>query len=772
MIDGLDSKEAARIIEAQDFAASLYVDKKMSTGQLALEFSRTLTLILASLKTDGDTRIAGLLCEIPFISPNVMNTINTINATLDAKVLEAIELRFGKDVSDLIVGIAKLMRLRTFVVNRQEEVKRSKNAAQQAQMQLETLRKMLLAMASDMRVVLIWLASRVATLRYFSQNKTQNEMAEMAVAYARETLDLYAPLANRLGIWQLKWELEDLSFRLIEPVTYKKIAQLLEEKRVERLGWIDRVMASLKSELATAEIKAEVSGRPKHIFSIWNKMRGKSLDFSDLYDILAFRIIVADVKTCYAALSVVHHIWEPIEREFDDYIARPKENGYQSLHTVVWAQDQFGNKRAMEVQIRTEEMHRFAEYGVAAHWRYKEAGGSNFSEQKYDEKIAWLRQLLAWKSDVADTVIAAEEDQANQSNQAKNDHPQWGENLASGMLDDRIFVLTPQARVIELPAGATAIDFAYHLHTDVGHRCRGARIDGVMVPLNTPLKNGQTLEIITAKGSLGVAGPSRDWLALGYTKSNRARSKIRAWFNAIEQQETLANGRALVEKTLQREGKTAINLEALAQKLGFAKVDALFLSVGKEEFSLRQVEQALHDTSSGKDVPEQSEADAFLLNKGRIAHPKQETQSGVLVVGTGGLMTQLAKCCRPAPPDDIVGFITRGKGVSIHRSNCKNIAEMRTHAEQRMIQTAWGQAELGAIYPVDIFVLANDRQGLLRDISEVFSREKINVTGVRTQSNKGQASMSFIAEISSTSQLQKALNMLREVTGVQQAKRQ
>ncbi len=765
MIDGLDAKDAARITEAQDFAASFYLGKKVATGQSALEFSHTLTLILASLKTDVETRLAGLLCEIPFISLNATNAINVTNATMDAQALETIELRFGKDVSGLIVGIAQLMRLRTFVVKHQE-VKRSKNAAQQAQMQLETLRKMLLAMASDMRVVLIWLASCVATLRYFSQNKAQNEMAGIAVTYARETLDLYAPLANRLGIWQLKWELEDLSFRLIEPATYKQIAQLLEEKRVERLDWIARVMASLKSELATAEIKAEVSGRPKHIFSIWNKMRGKSLDFSDLYDILAFRIIVADVKTCYAALSVVHHIWEPIEREFDDYIARPKENGYQSLHTVVWAQDEFANRRALEVQIRTEDMHRFAEYGVAAHWRYKEAGGSNFSEQKYDEKIAWLRQLLAWKSDIADTVIGTED-------QTKNDHPQWSEKLQSGMLDDRIFVLTPQARVIELPAGATAIDFAYHLHTDVGHRCRGARIDGVMVPLNTPLKNGQTLEIITAKGSSGMVGPSRDWLALGYTKSNRARSKIRAWFNAIEQQETLAYGRALVEKTLQREGKTAVNLETLAQKLGFARVEGLFLSVGKDEFSLRQVEQALHDTLFSKDdVSEKSEVDAFLLNRGRAPHPKQEAKSGVLVVGTDGLMTQLAKCCRPVPPDDIVGFVTRGKGVSIHRSNCKNIAEMRAHAGQRMIQTAWGQADLGAVYPVDIFVLANDRQGLLRDISEVFSREKINVVGVRTKGKKGLVSMFFIVEIAVTNQLQKVLHVLQEVSGVQQVRRQ
>jgi GTP pyrophosphokinase len=425
------------------------------------------------------------------------------------------------------------------------------------------------------------------------------------------------------------------------------------------------------------------------------------------------------------------------------------------LHTVVQAED----GRALEVQIRTHEMHRFAEYGVAAHWRYKEAGGSNFAAQKYDEKIAWLRQLLAWKTEVADAVVGQEDIQR-----------EWVAKLKSAALDDRIYVLTPQARVIELPNGATPIDFAYHLHTDVGHRCRGARVDGMMVPLNTPLKNGQTVEIITARGAVAASGPSRDWLSPGYVASPRTRAKVRAWFNAIEQAETLAGGRAMVEKTLQREGKTAINLEELAHKLGFAKVDELFLAVGKEEFSLRHIEQALHADEAAKTAAK--EEDTVVTNKSRASSVVQGARSGVLVVGTDGLLTQLAKCCKPAPPDEIVGFITRGKGVSIHRANCKNLAQMRMKAHERVIQTNWGEPGRDTVYPVDIFILAMDRQGLLRDISEVLSREKINVIGVSTQSLKGQARMSFTAEISSTQQLQKALGVIREVNGVMQAERQ
>jgi GTP pyrophosphokinase len=405
-------------------------------------------------------------------------------------------------------------------------------------------------------------------------------------------------------------------------------------------------------------------------------------------------------------------------------------------------------------------MHHFAEYGVAAHWRYKETGGSNFSAKKYDEKIAWLRQLLAWKNEVADTVVGQEEGRR-----------EWVEKLKSASLDDRIYVLTPQARVIELPKGGTPIDFAYYLHSDIGNRCRGARVDGAMVPLNTPLKNGQTVEIITAKGgSAASAGPSRDWLSAGYAASPRTRAKVRAWFNALDQQTTLATGRGLIEKTLQREGKTAVNLEELAHKLGFAKPDDLFLAVGKETFSLRTVEIALHEGEVAKQPPLNPDA-AVVPRKSRASSVVQGAQSGVLVVGTAGLMTQLAKCCKPAPPDPIVGFITRGKGVSIHRTNCKNFAEMIVHAPERVIQTTWGETGKDTVYPVDIFIIAQDRQGLLRDISDILMREKINVIGVATQSAKGQARMSFTAEIASTEQLIRALKIISEVKGVVDARR-
>ena len=738
LLHGLGRDDYARVQSALDFAGEAYGERTTAWGQGAFEFSLGVAGTLAVLRSDAETRIAGLLFELCMVEPGQA---------------ERLEERFGKEVADMVRGVHQLIRLRDLTAAHAagtQAVGRGKNAQQQAMAQVETLRKMLLAMASDMRVVLVRLASCVTSLRHFAEQKRFDEMTHN---YGREVLDLYAPLANRLGIFQLKWELEDLSFRMIEPDTYKRIAKMLEEKRMLRESFVQSSIQRLEDELAAAGIKAEVSGRPKHIYSIYKKMRGKELDFSGLYDVRAFRVIVADVKTCYTVLGLVHHMWTPIPKEFDDYISRPKPNGYQSLHTVVTAED----GRPLEVQIRTQEMHNFAEYGVAAHWRYKEEGGSNFKSQEYDEKIAWLRQLLAWKSEVADAVTGQEELQR-----------EWVEKLKSTTLDDRIFVLTPQARVLELPVGATPIDFAYHLHSEVGHRCRGARIDGVMVPLNTPLKNGQTCEIITAKGPAGSAGPSRDWLSPGYTVSSRTRTKIRAWFHAQELQETLANGRALVEKSLQREGKTAVNLEALAHKLGFAKLDDLFISVGKEKFSLRHVEAALHDPAEAAPAP----LDAAVVNKSRASSVEQGAKSGVLVVGTEGLMTMLAKCCKPAPPDPIGGFVTRGKGVSIHRATCKNFAEMATKAPERVLDTEWGSTRQDTVYPIDIFILASDRQGLLRDISEVLTREKINVIGVNTQSSKGSARMVFTAEISSTGQLQKALAAIMEVSGVQETRRQ
>ncbi|WP_194714182.1 RelA/SpoT family protein [Noviherbaspirillum soli] len=740
LVAGLSEADAKRVLDALEFVRPLYSGNPVATGQDAFVFSESVGVTLASLKTDAETRIAGLLFELPII---------------DDKAAEQIEERFGAETAGLVDHIRQLMRLHEMTFGQHKAVfdRTDKASSQQATAQVETLRKMLLAMASDMRVVLVRLASRLTTLRYFADNKLQNERT---CQYARETFDLYAPLANRLGVWQLKWELEDLSFRFLEPQTYKRIASMLEEKRLGREQFVNSAIGRLKSELAAAGIKAEVTGRPKHIYSIWNKMRGKSLEFSELYDVRAFRVIVEDIKTCYAVLGIVHNIWAPIPKEFDDYISRPKANGYRSLHTVVLAED----GRPLEVQVRTSEMHHFAEYGVAAHWRYKESPGS--AGEKYDARIAWLRQLLAWKSEVVDAVVGQEE--------VRRD---WVEKLKAAALDDRIYVLTPQARVIELPSGATPIDFAYHLHSDVGHRCRGAKVDGAMVPLNTALKNGQTVEIITAKGEVaasGAAGPSRDWLSADYAVSSRTRAKIRAWFNAIDQQETLNSGRSQVEKTLQREGKTSVNLEDLAHKLGFAKLDDFFLAIGKETFSLRQVEQALH-AEDGKAAKPVNPDDAVVPRKSRASSVTQGAKSGVLVVGTEGLLTQLARCCKPAPPDEIVGFVTRGKGVSIHRAACKNFAAMEAAAPERVIATEWGLPAAETVYPVDLFILASDRQGLLRDISEILLREKINVIGVSTQSSKGQARMAFTAEITSTAQLQRALQIIRDVNGVQEARR-
>ncbi|WP_027793431.1 RelA/SpoT family protein [Paraburkholderia acidipaludis] len=711
-------------------------DARLSTGELLVEHARGTAAAVGRLNVDPPAVLAAALFNLaPHLDdPETM-----------------LEARFGAEVTKLVFDVRKLLRLGTVSVrvaqNAAADTGRDAQAERRAQ--VESLRKMLLAFAQDIRVVLIRLASRLQSLRYYAAAKITP-----APEVARETLEIYAPLANRLGIWQLKWELEDLAFRFEEPATYKRIAKLLDEKRVERESYVAEAISRLQQELAAAHIKAEVSGRPKHIYSIWKKMRGKDLDFSELYDVRAFRVIVPDIKDCYTVLGIVHNLWQPVPKEFDDYISRPKPNGYRSLHTVVIGDD----GRAFEVQIRTQEMHQFAEYGVAAHWRYKEAGSKGYGGQfsasgSYDEKIAWLRQLLAWKDDVAD-----------------HRRP-WEELRKASLDDDHIYVLTPQARVIALPQGATPLDFAYHLHSELGHRCRGARVDGAMVPLNTALQNGQTVEIVAVK----EGGPSRDWLnpQLGYLHSTRARQKVRAWFNAVDSQENIANGRAMVEKTLQREGRTSVSLDQLAARLGFKTPDDLFAVVGKEEFSLRNVEQALHDAPAAE--PEEEATPEQFTKRASGANVAHGASSGVLVVGVDALLTQLARCCRPAPPDGICGFVTRGKGVSIHRSDCPTFVRMARRSPERVLHTTWSADVMGgrgqSVYPVDISIEASDRQGLLRDISEVFAREKMNVIGVKTQSRRNAAYMQFTVEVSSSAQIQRACVLLGEVGGVVRASR-
>ena len=507
---------------------------------------------------------------------------------------------------------------------------------------------------------------------------------------------------------------------------------------------------------------AEVSGRPKHIYSIWNKMRIKRLDFAQMYDLRALRVIVDDVRDCYTALGMVHEMWTPIAEEFDDYISRPKPNGYRSLHTVVADHD----GRPFEVQIRTREMHQFAEYGMAAHWRYKEAGAKGGQVSASSDTTGSCRGCASCWPGTARSRPAIRprwlRPRRNRPSRRRGAGKARHAAAEPAQSDERIYVMTPQARVIELPAGATPVDFAYHLHTDLGHRCRGARVDGQMVPLQTRLSTGQTVEIISAKSG----GPSRDWLnpQLGFLASPRARSKVRMWFNAIELQQRITQGQALVEKELQRLGKTAVNLEQLAQNLGFARADDLYVAAAKEEFSLRQI-----DALFQQPAPAAEPAPAAL--RGASAESAEKSgKSGVLVVGVGSLLTQLARCCRPAPPDAIAGFVTRGRGVSIHRRDCHSYLALAEREPERVIEVAWGETS-DTFYPVDISVRAHDRSGLLRDLSEVFARLRLNVVGVNTQSRQSLAHMVFTVEVRGGESLTRALDALAEVQGVSSAVR-
>ncbi len=666
---------------------------------------------------------------------------------------EVIAKAFGEQFAALAVETTQLVRVQRQARQAQEASaaragRVSDTGAALAGLQTENIRKMLLAFSRDLRVVMLRLASRLQTLRHFAATRLP-----VPPLLAAESLQVFAPLANRLGIWQVKWEIEDLAFRFLEPDTYRDVARMLDQKRGEREQGVETLRQQLGQDLAALGVAATVHGRPKHIYSIVKKMRGKSLGFDQVLDIRGLRVIVPDVAACYAALSWVHAHFQPMADEFDDYIARPKPNGYQSLHTVV--KDAQGVP--IEIQIRTQAMHDHAEYGVAAHWAYKEAGTKGYAginaDSEYDAKIAVLRQLLAWERDV--------------SGQAQLS----GDAAGKALFDDHIYVLTPQASIVELPRGATPVDFAYSVHTSLGHRCRGAKVDGHMVPLSTPLQNGQTVEVIAAKEGAGQSGPSRDWLNsdLGFLVSHRARAKVRAWFNAQAQAETVARGREAVERLLQREGRTAMKLDDLASQLGFDGAEALFEVVGKDEFSLRNIETLLRPPEPAADP------DEVLLKKPHRAQGSaaRSGKSAVLVVGIDSLLTQLARCCKPAPPDPICGYVTRGKGVSIHRADCPSFRLMAQRDFERVIEVEWGvpQAQSQVVYPTDVAVEASDRQGLLRDISEVFAKAKVNVIGVQTQSVRETAWMTFTVEVTDATRLTQVIQAVGAVSGVRSARR-
>jgi GTP pyrophosphokinase len=591
--------------------------------------------------------------------------------------------------------------------------------------QLEALRQMVLAMVEDIRVVLVKLAERTHALRCAAKQDDATR-----VLLGQQARELFAPLANRLGVWQIKWEMEDWAFRFLEPEAYRNIAAQIDEKRADRQAYILGIIERLQAELALHGIEGEVSGRPKHIASIVNKMRRKHLSFEQLYDIRAVRVLVKHEIDCYTVLGIVHNLWQPIPGEFDDYISKPKSNDYRSLHTAVIGPED----RALEVQIRTFDMHRHAELGVAAHWRYKEGGKS---DAQYEEKIAWLRRILEWKDDVADSG-------------------EFSEQFKTELFQDQVYVLTPQGRVVALDRGATPVDFAYAVHTDLGHRCRGAKVDGAMVPLNTPLENGQRVEIVTAK----EGEPSRDWLnpALGYLATHRARSKVRTWFRQRDVGEQVALGRSLLEKEIKRLGVIEPNLEKVAQRLKFGRLDECLAALGRGDVGQRDLVQALQEP--GRPAP------SLLLP---TAKPRTRPKSGnpIVIPGLGDVPLALARCCRPTPPDPIVAYTTVGRGLTVHRTDC---ASLKRANPARVLPAQW-VLDAGAAFEVEIAVKAFDRQGLLRDVSDVIAKEKLDVLRVNTESRGEYATMQLTVRVRELQQLSRLLARLQHVQNVIEARR-
>jgi len=712
-VQRFSSAEAELILRACDLVAPLYAGHVELTGAPLLQHALGAATILIDMNMDAETIAATILHAVP-------EYLQEWRATL--------ETHFGANIAGLVEGISRMEQIQEFseIGGQQDPARKNGDQAQQ----IESLRKMLLAMVQDIRVVLIKLAERTQTLRHLS-----GASPSLQKQIAQESQGIFAPLANRLGVWQIKWELEDLSLRYLEPQLYKEVAKMLDERRVDREQYIIDVVTQLRTELSQAGIKGEVTGRPKHIYSIIKKMKSKHLDFSELYDVRAVRILVDDIKDCYAVLGMIHNLWQPIPGEFDDYIARPKSNNYRSLHTAVSGP----RGLALEVQIRTFEMHQYSELGVAAHWRYKEGGKS---DAKFDEKIAWLRQILAWKDEVSDSGDLMEQ-------------------FKSELFQDRVYVLTPLGKVIDLPKGSTPIDFAYTLHTDLGHRTRGAKINGSIVPLNTKLQNGQRVEILTSKHG----SPSRDWLSasLGYLQSPSARAKVRQWFKYQHFDENVAQGRTKLDRELHRAGVGAVNQEKIAQKLHFQKLEDFLAAIGRGDVSEHQIALAIQE-----EVSPRPEEPALPLAPRRASTPQSHT--GVVVEGVGNLQTSIAKCCKPMPREVIVGYLTRDHGVTIHRKACTFIVRLPESRHNRVLVAQWGTGQ-NVRTDVDIEVEAHDRQGLLRDISDLFVREKVNAIKANTMTRNNLALMQFSIEVSGLEQLNRLLALIQHVPSVIAAKR-
>ena len=664
------------IKKAYEMAEVAHRGQLRMSGDPYIQHPLATAVTIASLRMDAALIAAGILHDVPEDT---------------GRPLALIEEQFGPEVAKLVDGVTKLSRVRWVPKEQSGEgtVKEKRRVDDQAY-RAENVRKMFLAMADDVRVVLVKLADRLhnmKTLGFLPPEKRRR--------IAQETLEIYAPLANRLGIWQIKWQLEDLAFRHLEPVKYKEIAGSIKSRRAARERYISRVEAVLEEELKKAAIPADISGRPKHIYSIYRKMERQGTDISQIYDLQAVRIIVGEVRDCYTVLGIVHSLWHPLPGQFDDYIASPNESMYQSLHTTVLCLD----AKPLEIQIRTREMHQLAEYGVASHWRYKEGVKK---DAKFDAKIAWLRKLMDWQQDM---MIGAQE---------------FVDSLRTDVFQDQVYVFTPKGEIKELTAGATPLDFAYRVHTDVGHRCVGGKVNGRLVSLDYQLKNGDIVEILTSKSS---RGPSRDWLNpnLNYIKTIHARDKIRQWFKKQQRDENIARGREMLEKELKRLGLDFGKLDEVASAFKYEKSDDFLAAVGYGDIDTHQVAQRLSPAPVEEELPPTV-----------AAIPIADTR-GIQVQGVGDLLTRLARCCNPVPGDPIVGFITRGKGVTVHRTDCPSV--INEDEPERLVKVEWGRMD-HQTFPVTIRVDAWDREGLVRDVAAVVADEKVNIASASVTVHK------------------------------------
>ncbi|SDI93590.1 (p)ppGpp synthetase I, SpoT/RelA [Ferrimonas sediminum] len=685
--------------------------------------------------TDVDTKVVDACLirareMVEILLPLNMD-IDTLEASLlftciDEQVLtlEQVEAEFGERLLPLIKSVQVMDAIRTLQTG---------TGISASEGQIDNLRRMLLAMVEDVRAVVIKLAEGVVMLR-----EVKNADEETRVVLAREVRDIYAPLANRLGIGQLKWELEDLSFRYLHPDTYKEIAKLLDEKRIDRQNYIEEFVSGLQQQLDADGIRAEVYGRPKHIYSIWKKMQKKNLAFSELFDVRAVRIIAERLQDCYAALGVVHTQWRHLPNEFDDYVATPKPNGYQSIHTVVLGPE----AKSVEIQIRTEQMHQDAELGVAAHWKYKE-GPQSGKSSGFEEKINWLRKILQWQEDVVESGNLVDE-------------------VRSQVFEDRVYVFTPRGDVVDLPAGSTVLDFAYYIHSVVGHRCIGAKIDGRIVPFTTIVETGQRVEIITAK----QPNPKRDWLnpSLGYIKTSRARAKIAHFFKLEDKDKNAAAGKEMMETELQRHGLKLEDANSAVQRFNMHALEDLLAAIGGGDIRLNQV---INHIQSRHKREQDSDEEALAELVSRPPTKPRQSSGQIEVNGVGNLMTHMAKCCQPLPGDPIYGYITQGRGVSVHREECEQLAGLLGKHPERGVEVVWGESVSGG-YTVSIRVIANDRSGLLRDVTTLLANEKSNVLEMRSHSDARQhtAAIELKLELFNMDSLTRLVSRLSQIPGV------